>query len=220
MRLPDDTTSTELLQRWHCQVGPRLESHEYRPRGSIAIGYLTNGPVVDELIALEDLMLTVLYDERCPDGTLNHSLLEHALLLDQLVDHVPAGSVELVCDLRLPSLWAAFRPADACTLKPAGPEFEALRSRLGMSLSQLMASYRRRFLGMTLLPLAWVSHAWQQWVTLLADLSQHPQTQRLRVSNPAEQLQGFRDAAGFDLVANRFASQRSAHVRPLAIANA
>jgi hypothetical protein len=250
-----DLSASELLKRWHSQVGPRLLMPYGAARPGIALGYLVDGPVAENLICIEDLILTVLYDEQRKDGTTRTRLagysgraiawgaswggrsqhkfekslslppercaqgaridltrarlLEHGLELDRLVERSNlAMSVQPIA-VRLPTVWAAFRPAEARCLKPAGPEWENLRKRLGASPSELFANYRRRYLGLILLPLEWVSHAWQQWVTLFADLSQFPTHQCLGYGDPVESLKGFSGAMKYDLLASRFKAASS-----------
>lgn len=51
-----------LAARWHRQLGGRSR-HRNVVRPLAALGYLTNGAVVEELIEVEKLILVVLYDE-------------------------------------------------------------------------------------------------------------------------------------------------------------
>jgi hypothetical protein len=248
----------DLLKQWCSQLGPRLLSPVAPVRPTIAMGYLVQGPVVEELVCIEDLLLTVLYDDQRPDGTASirlagygaraiawgacfggrsqnkfdkdlalppercahgcrieltrRSLLEHGLLLDEAIEHSSTVAGDIPAVMRFPTLWAAFRSADARTVKPAGPEFEALQQRLGISAADLAANYRRRCLGLVLLPLEWVSHAWRQWATLFADLSQYPRHQCLRRIDLGQQLRGFSGAVKYDFLASRFTGTRQAGV--------
>jgi hypothetical protein len=250
---PDELRASVLLKRWRSQIGPRLLQPDIPPRRGLALGYMLNGPVAENLVCIEDLVLTVLYDEPIANGMIRSRLagysgrtiawgvcwggrsrnkfdkdlgmppercahgprieltrvrlLEHGLELDQLVDQA-TNSIDPQSSLRLPTLWAAFRPAEARCAKPSGPEFEALRQRLAISSSELLGSYRRRYLGLVLLPIEWVSHCWQQWSTVFADLSQYPRHQCLRLFDADQQLQGFTGAVRYDLVASRFNNRR------------
>jgi hypothetical protein len=51
-----------LLDRWQRSFGGRRR-HRVQPRPLGALGYLANGPVIDGLLEIENLVLVVLYDE-------------------------------------------------------------------------------------------------------------------------------------------------------------
>ena len=66
-------TQPSLVARWRCQLG-RHARRIALPRPLAAIGYLTNGAVIDGLIEIENLVLVVLYDELHDDGRLSVTL--------------------------------------------------------------------------------------------------------------------------------------------------
>jgi hypothetical protein len=57
-------TSDQLLTKWQRQVACRRNYvHNRHPRSSAAFGYLTCGPVVDDFIEVENLVVTMLFDD-------------------------------------------------------------------------------------------------------------------------------------------------------------
>ena len=144
-----------LSDLWRRQVGRRQRNRDPRPLA--ALGYLTNGPVVEDLIEIEKLVLVVVYDETAARGTTttrvagysgcpipwgvrwggaenscflknlllqpmagargqrldaeSKSLLRLALQLDREIQrHLYYGRRCKGPQLRLPKLWAGFRP--------------------------------------------------------------------------------------------------------------
>ena len=59
------SSTTCLLARWRRSFGARRRRVS-GPRPLAALGYLTNGPVTDGLIEIDNLVLAVLYDEAHP----------------------------------------------------------------------------------------------------------------------------------------------------------
>lgn len=57
------------LDQWRHRFGGRRRQYA-RPRPAAALGYLTNGPVVEGLIEIQKLVLVVLYDEPDDHGRL------------------------------------------------------------------------------------------------------------------------------------------------------
>lgn len=53
------TCEPSLLDLWRWQIGRR----RCDPRPLAAMGYLANGPVIEELIEIDKLVLAVVYDE-------------------------------------------------------------------------------------------------------------------------------------------------------------
>jgi hypothetical protein len=56
----------ELTRLWHQVIGARRRCGHELPRDFAALGYLTCGPVTNNLIELHRLLFVVLYDEREP----------------------------------------------------------------------------------------------------------------------------------------------------------
>jgi hypothetical protein len=55
------TVEPPLMDLWRRQIAPRRRNRE--PRLLAAAGYLTNGPIVEDLIEIEKLILVVVHDE-------------------------------------------------------------------------------------------------------------------------------------------------------------
>jgi hypothetical protein len=117
---------------------------------------------------------------------------------------------EHVC---LPKLWAAFSPADAMNITGDGPELEAYAQRTGRSPQRLLEHLRRDHLGMTILPLAWVSHHRQQAVAVFADLKRFPRCQVFRLRHIPDDLIGFQGAAEHNFYQFGRCKQRILHRR-------
>jgi len=99
--------------------------------------------------------------------------------------------------VRLPKLWAGFRPADAANISGDGPELIAYAAHSGRSREDVLEHLRREHLDLTVYPAAWVSHHWQQAVAVFADLARFPSRQIFRLRQP-DDLVGYRDAAEFN----------------------
>ena len=74
---------------------------------------------------------------------------------------------------------------------------EAYCHRTGKPAWRLMETIRRDYLGLSVYPLAWVSHHWQQATAIFADLTHFPKRQVFR-RRERDDLTGFHDAAEFD----------------------
>jgi hypothetical protein len=140
-------------------------------------------------------------------------LLQLGLQLDrQLHGHARYPSLPKRRRLRLPCLWAGFQVTDATEVTGDGPELAAYSQRTGKSGDRLLRDIRREHGGLALYPLAWVSHHWQQAVTIFADLQRFPKWQVFSLRRLPENLVGYDGAAEFDLFHSPF--QRSASQRP------
>ena len=60
---------SSVLARWHRRFGGKRRNLA-QPRPLAALGYLVNGPVVDGLVEIENLVIVVLYDEPTNTGRL------------------------------------------------------------------------------------------------------------------------------------------------------
>lgn len=239
-----------ILQAWNRQIGKNV-SHAGRSRSRLhgAMGFQTRGPVVDQLVEVEDLVFVILYHQHQAAG--NHAIRLVGFTGSRVQWGVrwggPFGSkfdkdfsippmpkakgrqvdleqIELVelglrlhhslkrhCNshrgasrrLRLPNLWAAFEPSET-SLSADGPELDAMCRRTGKSSEELLDEHRREHLGLALLPLNWVSHDWQSFVAVFADLVRFPKRQVIRIRRPASDLQGYRGASEFDFYHSRF----------------
>lgn len=116
----------------------------------------------------------------------------------------------------LPRLWAGVRLADAHRLQGDGPEFANACRQSDNTPRELFRQAARHHQGLTLLPLDWISHRWQQFVAVFAELGRFPQRQVFRVRDPQHDLAGYRGASHFDFYDSRF--QRPAHAPQLACA--
>ena len=56
------TLQPSPLDQWRQRFGGKRR-HNRRPRPLAALGYLTNGPVIEGLIEVEKLTIVILYDE-------------------------------------------------------------------------------------------------------------------------------------------------------------
>jgi hypothetical protein len=231
------------LDQWRQRFGGRRRGH-IQPRPLAAMRYLATNPVIDGLIAVEDLTLVLLYDEpigprycalrlagfsgnRIPWGVRFGGPENCRFLKDLRLQPVPGGRGyrldladtellflalalereldrharyrqrrvrEQVC---LPKLWAGFQPADAARITGGGPELAAYAALTGKSPQYLLDRLRREKFGLVLYPLAWVSHHWQQVVTVFADLERFPRWQVFRLRQLPGDLVGYQDAAEF-----------------------
>lgn len=122
-------------------------------------------------------------------------LLSLGVALDREMDrHTRHRHIrERVC---LPKLWAGFRPEDAAKITADGPELTAYSARSSKPPQYLLERLRRDCFGLTLYPLSWVSHHWQQAVAIYADLERFPRRQVFPLRH--DDLIGFHDAAEFD----------------------
>ena len=140
-------------------------------------------------------------------STASTDLLRLGLQLDRDLDkRVHLKPLPVRQQFRLPCLWAGFKPADAATITGSGPELEAYSHRTGKSAHRLLARMRRDHLGLSLYPFPWVSHHWQQAITVFADLARCPKRQVFLLRHLPDDLVGFQDAAAFDLHHTRFHS--------------
>jgi hypothetical protein len=255
------------LDQWRQRFGGRRRQHA-RPRPAAALGYLTNGPVLDGLIEVEKLVLVLLHDEyrghqhalrlagftgACvPWGvqwggpehsrflkdlrlqpvpqarglrldTNSDDLLRLGLQLDrELERHVRHAAVSVRQELRLPCLWAGFKPAQAVGLTGDGPELADYCQRTRRTAAQVMARLGREHYGLLIYPYPWVSHRWEQAVAVFADLARFPKRQIFALHRPADDLVGHQAAAEFDFLHSRFghAARGRRKAASVAVANA
>jgi hypothetical protein len=140
-------------------------------------------------------------------STASADLLRLGLQLDRDVErHVRHPSLPVRQQLRLPCLWAGFKPAHAASITGDGPELEAYSRRTGKSAERLLTRIRRDYFGLSLHPFPWVSHHWQQAVAVFADLERLPRRQVFSLRHLPDDLVGFQDAAQFDFLHSRFRS--------------
>ena len=107
-------------------------------------------------------------------------------------------------ELRLPKLWAGFRPQDDMDITGEGPELAEYARRSGRRSDELMTRLRREYFGLALYPAAWVSHLWQRTVVIFADLARFPRRQVFSLHQLPGNLVGFQEAAQFDFFASGF----------------
>lgn len=111
--------------------------------------------------------------------------------------------------VRLPRLWAALEPSVAANASVSGPELMAASRRTGKHPTALREQIQRYHRGFVLLPLDWVSHAWESFATVFADLTTVPKQQVVEARRIAKTLRGFRGACEFDFVTSRFDHARN-----------
>ncbi len=149
-------------------------------------------------------------------STTSTDLLHLGLQLDhELERHVRHPALPLRQQLRLPCLWAGFKPADAAAITGEGPELEAYSRRTGKSAERLLERIRREYFGLWLYPFPWLSHHWQQAVAVFADLQRFPKRQVFHLRQPSADLVGFQDVAQFDLLSSRFRPITAGHHGPV-----
>jgi hypothetical protein len=107
----------------------------------------------------------------------------------------------------LPKLWAGFAPDVSAGVYLDGPELAAYASRSGKTPEFLKEQVRREHHGLTLHPLAWVSHHWHTMAAVYADLRHFPKRQVFRLGG-RQDLAGFQDAAEFDFSCHARRSRR------------
>ena len=132
-------------------------------------------------------------------------LLQLGLGLDREIErHCRYRPRQARRDIRLPKLWAGFRADDVENITGDGPELADYAQRIGMSVERLMEQLCRNYFGLTLHPLAWVSHRWQQAVAIFADLTRFPRRQVFSLNQLPGNLVGFQGAAEFNFFDSRF----------------
>ena len=129
----------------------------------------------------------------------NEELLVLGLQLERDLDRHLRFHKRLRDRPSLPKLWAGFPPEIAASITGDGPELAAYAARIGTDPKCLLKRLRRDFQGLTVFPLAWVSHHWQQAAAIFADLTHFPRRQVFRLHN-RDDLVGFHDAAEFDFL--------------------
>ena len=140
-------------------------------------------------------------------STASTDLLRRGLQLDdELEKHVRRPSLPVRQQLRLPCLWAGFKPADVPAITGDGPELELYARRTGKSATRLLTGIRHDYFGLSLYPFPWVSHHWRQAVAVFADLRRFPKRQVFSLRQAPADLIGFQDAIEFDFLHNRFDS--------------
>lgn len=232
------TSQPTPLDKWRQRLGGRHRRTEPRPLA--ALGYLTDGQVIDGLIDVEKLIFVLLNDElirprqcalrltghsasRVPWGVCFGGRANLRFVKDLMLQPVPGGDgyrldaaneelitvgVQLDRELArsrlrlrerplLPKLWAGFSPAKAAGITGDGPELAAYAARVGKPAECLFEQLRRDHQGLSLHPLAWVSHQWQEATAIFADLTRFPERQVLRVQQP-DDLAGYYGAAEFN----------------------
>jgi hypothetical protein len=137
-------------------------------------------------------------DER-PPAIHDASLSALILRLDSELQQLSAcAQPRRLQKLRLPRLWAAFDSRIAGRVAGDGPEFQSRLRQTGGSASETLHHSQRRHRGLILFPLPWVSHLWQQFTAVFADVSRFPRYQVFLGRNPSSVLQGYYGAAQFD----------------------
>jgi len=136
-------------------------------------------------------------------------LLELGLRLDREIQkHLRKRWLPVQRQPVLPRLWAGFRPSQVSAVRGDGPELAAVCRRRNQSASAVLESARRDDRGLNWYPLEWVSHLWQEAVTIMADLHRFPRQQVFAAQNVPGDLQGHHGAAAYDFAGHRFGDPR------------
>ncbi len=137
-------------------------------------------------------------------------VLALALNLDQLLErHRQFPRMPRRRQPRWPMFWAAFSPRVACTLQGTGPEFEHCAGGLENGSADLFETNCRMIGGLVAFPLPFVSHAWQRFAAIYADLKTLPKRQVIELDRQSKNLRGFSQAVEFDLLHTRFATRET-----------
>ncbi|MBN2579373.1 MAG: hypothetical protein JXB10_10310 [Pirellulales bacterium] len=153
--------------------------------------------------------------------TASKKLLQVGLQLDrQLEKHARYPGLVYRNRLQLPRLRAGFRALDAARVTGDGPELAEYCRRSGKSACQALYEARYFHEGLTMFPLAWVSHLWENVTAVFVDLDRFPRWQVFPLRRLPEDLQGFSGAAEYDFVNSRFRSfTPHREARPIGILN-
>lgn len=108
----------------------------------------------------------------------------------------------------LPRLWAGVPVADARRLQGDGPEFAEACRQSGKSSHELLREAGRNYQGLKLLPLDWISHRWQDFVEVFAEIGRFPKRQVFRLREAEHDLAGYRGASHFNFCESRFQGRR------------
>lgn len=106
--------------------------------------------------------------------------------------------------LRLPRLWAGFRPRDVGGLRAEGPEIELLCRRLGTTPSVMLERTVRPFEGLALCPLDWANGQLERAVAVFARMPGCVPRQVAPFTKLPDGLVGFQGACAFDFYSSRF----------------
>ena len=141
--------------------------------------------------------------------TASESLLRLALQLDRDIErHLFYGRRCKRPQLRLPKLWAGFRHGEAAHIEGDGPELAEYCTKTSRSAADNLVAIQRSHFGLKLFPLAWVSGAWQQAVSVFADLQRFPLRQVFPIEKLPEDLVGCQGAASTISIALGFVHTR------------
>jgi hypothetical protein len=137
-------------------------------------------------------------------------LLQLSLALDHELDRrMRNRCLPVQKSVRLPKVWAGFRPGECRNITGGGPELADHSRRKGRSMSVLLRDARRDHCGCALFPLEWVSHHWKEAVTYFVDLRRFPKRQVFLLNgSPRDAFCGYQGAMQFDFLANRFDRRR------------
>ena len=231
------TSQPTPLDQWRQRLGGRHRRAQPRPLATLS--YLTNGPVIDGLIAGRKshrgaalrrvdpsaavcfATCGILWQPRAW-GVRFGGRANCRFAKDLMLQPVPGGEGYRL-DWQTKNCWpwacnstvnsaapsAGARMAataqalgglpsdDAAGICGDGPELAAYVARVGKTPACLLERLRREHQDLTLHPLAWVSHHWQQAAAIFADLRQFPKRQVFCLQQ-RDSLNGFHGAAEFD----------------------
>ena len=85
-----------------------------------------------------------------------------------------------------------------------GPELTAYARRVQADAGEVFSTVSRRHVGLSLYPLAWVSHHADLAATIFVDLARFPKRQVISLDESLGKLAGYQDAAEFDFLQSRF----------------
>lgn len=178
-------------------------------------GVRWGGP--DQCRFFKDLLL-----QPVPDGrgmrldVASSELLLLGLSMDRQVQCHARSRLPLNRPIRLPRLWAGFRPSDATHVMGDGPELAAACQATNEPADALLRKYRRDHFGLALYPLAWLGQQTDQAMAVFADMAAFPRRRAFQLPALPGDLIGSHEGVEYDLFASRFRRQARERAKPRA----
>jgi hypothetical protein len=135
-------------------------------------------------------------------------LLSLALRLDRRLSRAARHPAAPWPKLKLPRLWAGFRPSMASRLSGKGPEFDAECNSRSTNCDEMFRESARNAHGLVLYPLDWVGHEFNRIIAVFAELTPSIRRQICRIGELPDGLIGYQGAANFDFFNSHFRDRR------------
>jgi hypothetical protein len=133
-----------------------------------------------------------------------HELLSLALKLDRRLSRAARHPAAPWPELRLPVLWAGFRPRHSAALRGEGPEFEQACREQGKAPADLFRATARQIDGLVAYPMDWINEQLDPAVAVFADVTLAMRRQVCRIGSLSEGLIGYQGAASFDFYSSQY----------------